>query len=164
MALVGLVWFGLVWLVWNRFFRIVYWNGLLEYFWFEKSKRAKSPPSSIDLGLVWHRFYCFRKKKKEQAHRTTQEVTTQEKESEVHRTTQDNPCHERLWEISASTRRKQVNQIPTTTGALSTINPKQSKVRPGPPSLGETTMARANGMSQDQSTCPRHIKNSTRGN
>ena len=43
------------------------------------------------------------------------------------------------------------------------INPKQGKAHPGPPSHGETAMARANRMSQDRSTCPRNVKISTRG-
>ena len=42
------------------------------------------------------------------------------------------------------------------------INPKQGKAQPGPPNHGETTMARANGMSQDRSTYPRNVQISNR--
>ena len=58
---------------------------------------------------------------------------------------------------------RQIDNRPYTKKQRKPINPKQDKAKPGPPSHGETTMARANGMSRCRSTCPRNVKFSNRG-
>ena len=62
--------------------------------------------------------------------------------------------------ISKAIRQSDIRQFdnrPYTKKQLKPINPKQDKAKPGPPSHGETTMARTNGMSRCRRTCPRNI-------
>ena len=59
---------------------------------------------------------------------------------------------------------RQPNNQPHIKKQRKTINRKQGKAQPGPPSHGETATARASRMSRCRSTCPRNAKFSNRGN
>ena len=52
---------------------------------------------------------------------------------------------------------------PNTKKQRKTINPKQGKAKPGPPSHGEMAMALDNGMPRCRSKCQRNVKISNRG-